>query len=47
VLGDQPIDVAAVKEAAARAFRRGKGDVAHLPPLDVPGEQFQRTFLKP
>jgi len=47
VLGDKPIDVAAVKEAAARAFRRARGDVAHLPPLDVPGEQFQRTFLKP
>jgi hypothetical protein len=47
ILGDKPIDVEAVKQAAGRAFQQAKGDIAHLPSLDVPGEQFQRTFVKP
>jgi hypothetical protein len=47
IFTDKAIRVDEVKKAAQRAFQQAKGDVAHLPALDVPGEQFQRTFVKP
>lgn len=47
VLSDQPLEVAAVKRAAERAYRQAKGDILRLPPLELAGEQFHRTFLKP
>ena len=31
----------------AAAFRQAGGDVSRLPPLALPGEQFQRTLLEP
>jgi hypothetical protein len=47
ILSDQPLEVEAARRAARLAYDRAKGDLLHLPPLDLPGEQFQRTFLKP
>ena len=47
ILSDQPIDVDAARRAARAAFERAKGDILHMPALELPGEQFQRTFLKP
>jgi hypothetical protein len=47
VLSDQPLEVGAVKKAARAAFQKAGGDLARLPSLDLPGEQFQRTFVKP
>jgi hypothetical protein len=47
VLSDQPLEVEAVKKAARAAFARAKGDLFRLPDLEIPGEQFHRTFLKP
>jgi hypothetical protein len=45
VLSDEPIDVDAARRAARAAYERGKGDVLRLGPLDLPGEQFPRTFV--
>jgi hypothetical protein len=47
ILSDQPIDVDAARRAARAAFDRAKGDILHMPALELPGEQFQRTFIKP
>jgi hypothetical protein len=47
VLSDQPLEVDAVKKAARDAFQKAGGDLARLPSLDLPGEQFHRTFVKP
>jgi hypothetical protein len=47
VLSDQAVDVDAVKRAAETAYRQAKGDILHLPALNLAGEQFHRTFLKP
>ncbi len=47
LLGDQPVDVDAVKRAAEAAYRQARGDILHLPALNLAGEQFHRTFLKP
>ena len=47
VLSDQPIDVEAARRAARAAYQRAGGDVTRLPKLDLPGEQFVRTFAKP
>ena len=47
ILSDQPIDVDAARRAARASFERAKGDILHMPALDLPGEQFQRTFIKP
>jgi hypothetical protein len=47
VLSDDPIDVAASRQAAQDAYRRAKGDLRRLPRLDLPGEQFTRAFAKP
>jgi hypothetical protein len=47
ILSDQPIDVDAARRAARASFDRAKGDILRMAPLELPGEQFQRTFLKP
>ena len=47
VLMDQPIDVDVARRAARAAYDRAGGDLGHLPRLDLPGEQFTRTFVKP
>jgi hypothetical protein len=47
VLSDQPISVEAARAAARTAYDRAGGDLARLPKLDLPGEQFVRTFAKP
>jgi hypothetical protein len=47
ILSDQPISVEAARAAARAAFDRAGGDLARLPKLDLPGEQFVRTFAKP
>ncbi len=46
LLGDEPLDVGAVSEAARAAFQRA-GGLAGMGPLQLPGEQFSRTVLKP
>ncbi len=47
ILSDSPIDVDAARAAARASFEKAKGDILHMPALDLPGEQFQRTFIKP
>jgi hypothetical protein len=47
VLSDQPVDMAVARQAARAAYDRAGGDLGHLPRLDLPGEQFTRTFAKP
>ena len=47
VLSDEPLEVDAVASAATRAYSAAGGKLSHLDSLDVPGEQFHRTFLKP
>jgi hypothetical protein len=47
VLSDQPISVEAARAAARAAYDRAGGNLARLPKLDLPGEQFIRTFAKP
>jgi hypothetical protein len=47
ILGDRPLEVDTVRRAARAAYERAKGDLTQLAPLDVPGEQFHRTFVKP
>lgn len=47
VLSDQPVDMAVARQAARAAYDRAGGDLGRLPRLDLPGEQFTRTFAKP
>jgi hypothetical protein len=47
ILSDAPLDVDAARAAARASFDKAHGDILHMPPLDLPGEQFQRTFIKP
>lgn len=47
VLSDTPLTVDAVRAAARRAFRRADGELLSMGPLDLPGAQFARTFIKP
>jgi hypothetical protein len=47
VLSDQPIDVEAARRSARAAYDRASGDLSRLPPLALPGEEFERTFAKP
>jgi hypothetical protein len=47
VLSDEPLDVEEVKRAAQKAFDEAHGEVSRVDRLDLPGEQFHRTFLKP
>lgn len=47
VLSDVPLGVDEVTAAAKARYEAAHGDLTHLAPLDVKGEQFHRTFLKP
>lgn len=47
ILTDEPLEVEAVARAARQAFEHAGRDVIKLDHLDLPGEQFHRTFLKP
>ena len=47
VLSDQPVDMAVARQAARAAYDRAGGDLGRLPRLELPGEQFTRTFAKP
>jgi hypothetical protein len=47
LLSDQPVDMTVARRAARAAYDRAGGDLGHLPRLDLPGEQFTRTFAKP
>src|SRR5262252_640609 len=47
VLSDQAIDVAGAVRAARAAYDKAGGDLARMPSLDLPGDQFVRTFAKP
>ena len=47
VLSDQPVDMQVARQAARTAYDRAGGDLGRLPRLDLPGEQFTRTFAKP
>jgi hypothetical protein len=47
VLSDAPLSLEEVTAAARARYEAAHGDLTHLAPLDVKGEQFHRTFLKP
>ena len=47
VLSDQPIDVETARRAARAAYQKAGGNLARMPNLELPGEQFVRTFAKP
>jgi hypothetical protein len=47
VMSDQQIDVDAAVRAARAAYQKSGGNLARMPSLDLPGEQFVRTFSKP
>ena len=47
VLTNDPLDVEEVKRAAKTRYDEARGNLSHLGTLDLPGEQFHRTFLKP
>jgi hypothetical protein len=47
LLSDQPIDVEAARRSARAAYDQAGGDLSRLPPLALPGEEFERTFAKP
>ncbi|MHB8875546.1 MAG: ACP synthase [Myxococcaceae bacterium] len=47
ILSDEPLEVTQVENAAREAFDSARGDLSRIDRLEVPGEQFHRTFLKP
>ena len=47
VLTAEPLDVEDVKRAAKARYDEARGNLNQLGTLDLPGEQFHRTFLKP
>jgi len=47
VLSDEPLELDIMQRAAVAAFHKAKGDVAHMPPLVIDGDQFHRVFQKP
>lgn len=47
VLSQAPLTLDTVSQAAKSAYDAAHGDVARMTDLELPGEQFQRTFLKP
>jgi len=47
VMSDQVIDVGTAVRAARAAFDKAGGDLRRMPSLDLPGEQFVRSFAKP
>ncbi|MBS1150751.1 MAG: hypothetical protein H6Q89_2449, partial [Myxococcaceae bacterium] len=47
VMTSEPIDVEDVRRAAKAGYDEARGNLSQLGTLDLPGEQFHRTFLKP
>ncbi|MEW6434177.1 MAG: ACP synthase [Myxococcota bacterium] len=47
VLSDRPLSLDEVTAAAKARYEAAHGDLTHLAPLEIEGEQFHRTFLKP
>lgn len=47
VLSPEPLQVDEVRRAVRVRFDEARGNVAQLGSLDLPGDQFPRTFLKP
>ncbi|QSQ24731.1 ACP synthase [Pyxidicoccus parkwayensis] len=47
VLTDTPLKMDALMESARRSFEAANGEVEHMAPLDVPGEQAHWVLLKP
>jgi len=47
VLSDQPIDVETARRAARAAYQKAGGNLTRMTNLELPGEQFVRTFAKP
>ena len=47
VLSHEPITIEEISTAAKARFDEAHGNVTQLGVLEVPGEQFHRTFLKP
>ncbi len=47
VMTADPIDVEDVRRAARARYDEARGNLSQLGTLDLPGEQFHRTFLKP
>ncbi len=47
LLADEPLTVDVASARVHDALLRAGGDVTRLPRIDVPGEQFHRSFLKP
>jgi hypothetical protein len=46
VLSDRALEVDVAAFQLRRRFAEAHGDLTRLEPLDLPGEQFQRTFVK-
>ncbi len=47
VMSQSPLTLDTVSQAVKTAYEAAHGDVARMTDLELPGEQFQRTFLKP
>jgi len=47
VMTSEPLDVEDVRRAAKERYDEARGNLTQLGALDLPGEQFHRTFLKP
>lgn len=47
LLSDRPLEVDAVSAELARRYAEAGGDLTQVRDIDVPGEQFHRTVLKP
>lgn len=47
VMTEEPLNVEEVKKAAKLRYDEARGNLSQLGTLDLPGEQFHRTFLKP
>ena len=47
VMTAEPLDVEEVRRAARARYDEARGNLSQLGTLDLPGEQFHRTFLKP
>ncbi len=47
VLSNEPLPLDVLSRAGEEAYRAAGNDLSRLSPLAVPGEQFQRTFVKP
>jgi hypothetical protein len=47
VMTAEPLDVEDVRRAAKARYDEARGNLTQLGTLDLPGEQFHRTFLKP